>query len=69
MNAAAYHYVLPDGYEFKPQTRAKIDALVEKTGLSNEDVQAFIDIHVELMEEYAAALEKSVSGEGLVLTS
>lgn len=57
--AEDYVYKLPEDYTMKPETRGKLDALVKKTRISNKDAQAFIDIHVELMEEYAIGLENA----------
>jgi len=51
MNATEYTYVLPEGYELKPEHRAKLDKLVEETGLSNEHAQAFVDLHIEIVSE------------------
>lgn len=62
-----YEYVLPEDYTLKPETLEKINGLVEKYDLSNDCVQAFIDIHVELMEEFTDAMV--TPGGGMVLTS
>lgn len=67
MKSAEYVYNLPEDYTMKPETRSKLDALVEKTGISNEDAQAFIDIHVELMEEYAIGLQNAYAAKSGVL--
>lgn len=61
MDAKDYKYNLPEDYELKPKHRAKIDALVEKAGMSNELAQEFIDLHVEITEEFAAELEAAHS--------
>lgn len=63
MKSEEYKYELPEGYEFKPETREKIDTLVHRLGLSQEDMQEFINIHVELMEEYATGLESVGNSE------
>lgn len=54
MRVNEYTYKLPADYTIKPETREKLDKLVYQLGLSNEQAQEFIDLHVELMEEYAA---------------
>ena len=56
MKASEYNYKLPDDYTFPPEIREKLDDLVHKLGLSEEQAQAFIDIHVELTEDFAKRL-------------
>lgn len=62
MYAKYYTYKLPEDYTLKQETRLKLDALVNKTGLSNEDAQRFVDIHVELTEDYASVMEEAMKG-------
>lgn len=52
----AYEYTLPQGYFLRPETKVKLDALVNKCKLSQEDAQAFVDVHVELIAEYNNAM-------------
>lgn len=56
MNTKDYIYKLPEGYEFKPEHREKIDAVMEKLGADNETAQELINIHVEIVEDYTAEL-------------
>lgn len=56
MSPKDFVYNLPEGYEFKPEHRAKIDAVMEKLGADNETAQELIDIHVEIVETYASEL-------------
>lgn len=59
MQSRIYKYKLPEGYSLKPEHRDKLDKLVYGCYLSNPEAQAFLDLHVELMEEYATALEQA----------
>ena len=53
-------YKLPEGYEFKPEHRAKVDAFMEKAGITDNDLaQELIDIHVEIVEAYATELQSA----------
>lgn len=56
--AQYYEYQLPEDYEMKPETRLKFDALVDEAGLTEIQAQRFLDLHVELMEDYAERLEE-----------
>lgn len=67
MDTKAYVYKLPQGYEIKPGTRSKLDAITSKYKLMNEEAQEFVDLHVELVEEYAA--EVGVYTRTLILSS
>lgn len=60
--AEEFEYKLPEGYTMDVGLRAKLDKLVEKTGLSEEDAQAFVDLHVELMEDYAERAAEANGG-------
>lgn len=53
-----YDYKLPEGYEWHPELRQRFDALVDEAGLDELTAQRFLDLHVEMMEEYATNLEK-----------
>lgn len=59
--AEEYDYKLPEDYTIDATIRAKLDALVERTGLSEEDAQAFIDLHVELTEDFVKRLTEAQS--------
>lgn len=69
MKAEEYIYKLPEDYVIKSETREKLDKLVHQLGLSNEQAQEFVDIHVELMEEYAAELAASTGQPSTLKTS
>lgn len=62
--AEKYEYRLPEGYEFKPNMRMKFDGLIDEVNKKGEidevTAQRFLDLHVEMMEEYAANLEDAV---------
>lgn len=60
--ASAYTYKLPEDYTLEPQHRAKLDVLVAKTGLSEQDAQAFVDLHVELTEDFVDRLRPMLRG-------
>lgn len=58
MTAKDFTYTLPEDYEMKPEHRAKLDAVFDEIGIKdNALAQKLIDIHVEIMEEYANELE------------
>jgi len=57
MKAEKYTYILPEGYTIQPETRKQLDALVSRAGITNTLAQEFIDLHVTMMEEYAALIE------------
>ena len=59
IKAEDFTYILPEGYEFKPEDRAKIDAIMNRLGADNSDAQALIDVHVEILEAYAQELDKA----------
>ena len=54
-----YEYTLPEGYTMDTTLRVKLDKLVTDTGLTNEEAQKYVDLHVELMEDYAARLAEA----------
>lgn len=57
-------YELPDGYEFKPEHREKIDAILAKLGVTdNALAQELINVHVEIVENYAAELNAAQTKE------
>lgn len=53
MDTKSYIYRLPNDYTIEPSTRTKLDAITSKYKLMNEEAQEFVDLHVELVEEYA----------------
>jgi len=55
--AEEYTYELPDGYSMDKELRAKLDALVNKTALSENEAREFVALHIELMEDYADRLQ------------
>lgn len=55
--AQHYEYKLPEGYVWTPELRLKFDALVDEACLSEVEAQRFLDLHVEMMEEYASKFE------------
>lgn len=58
MKPKDFVYELPEGYEFKPEHREKIDGIMEKLGVTdNALAQELIDIHVEIVEDYASELQ------------
>ena len=59
--AENYEYNLPEGYSFDPILRQKLDGLVDKAQMTEVLAQRFVDLHVELMEDYAARLEQATS--------
>lgn len=58
-----YVYNLPEGYTMDEGLRTKLDKLVEKHELSEAEAQEFVDLHVELMEDYAERLTLSLNSE------
>lgn len=52
MTPAEYTYTLPDGYTLEQPFRGKLDALVEEAVMSNELAQKFVDLHIELTEDF-----------------
>jgi len=56
MTAKDFVYKLPDDYEIKPEHRAKLDKVMDELKASNELAQQLLDIHVEIMESFAAEL-------------
>jgi len=60
LKASDYQYSLPEDYELNEETRKKLDALVDKAGLSNELAQEFLSLHVEIMEEFYITLQESL---------
>jgi len=57
MQPKDYTYKLPDDYTMDPELRAKLDALVADTDLSNAEAQRFVDLHVELTEDFVERLQ------------
>jgi len=55
------NYKLPDDYEIKPELKAKLDKLFEFHHMSEDEAQAFIDLHVELTEDFAARVMFAVT--------
>lgn len=60
MEVSEYTYKLPDDYEMKPKHREKLDRLVTRFKLTNAEAQKAVDLHVELVEEYAKELKKAI---------
>lgn len=56
-----YTYTLPEGYTMEPKFREKLDALVYEAGLSNELAQKFIDLHIELTEDFVQRLQEETT--------
>jgi hypothetical protein len=54
-----YIYNLPKDYTLPDQFRAKIDEIVLQQGLSNKEAQAWVDLHVEITEDFVARLMQS----------
>jgi ferritin-like metal-binding protein YciE len=61
MKAQEYTYTLPEGYTMEPQFREKLDLLVEEAQLPNELAQKFIDLHIELTEDFINRYEAAVA--------
>lgn len=57
MNTSEYKYNLPEDYTMKEKHRKKLDEIVAEAGMSNELAQKFIDLHVEITEEYVEEIE------------
>jgi hypothetical protein len=57
MEPEKYIYELPDDYTMKFVHRVKIDKLVKEQNLTNEEAQRWIDLHVELVEEFAGEMQ------------
>lgn len=60
--AKEYEYKLPEGYTMDVGLRTKLDKLVTKHKLSEAEAQEFIDLHVELTEDYAERLAEAQGG-------
>lgn len=60
MTPEKYVYELPDGYVMKPQHREKLDGFVKEHDLTNVEAQGLIDLHVELVEEFATEMQKAM---------
>ena len=56
-DALGYTYNLPDDYTMKYKHRSEIDNLVVEQNLTNEEAQRWIDLHVELVEEFAGEMQ------------
>lgn len=69
MDPSKYVYKLPEDYEMKPEHREKLDDLVVKCQLTNEEAQELIDLHVELVEEYAKEMKKVTGGVVVTMTA
>lgn len=55
-----YRYKLPEDYVMQPEHRKQLDALVAKTGISNVDAQAFVDLHIDLTEDFVDRLQPAL---------
>lgn len=70
MSPKDFTYNLPDGYEFKPEHRAKVDSWMEKAGVTDNQVaQELIDIHVEIVEDFANELATLYGKEASLATN
>lgn len=67
MEPEDYTYKLPSDYTMKPEHRAKLDKFVREYSLTNDEAQGLVDLHVELVEEYAALMRQAMCG--LVITT
>lgn len=53
MEPHQYTYKLPEGYTLNHKHRSLLDILVGRHKMTNEEAQDFVDLHVEMIEEYA----------------
>lgn len=60
-----YVYKLPEDYVLEPKMRRKLDVFVGNANLTNVQAQKMVDLHVELVEEYAAAMKDAMYGLAL----
>lgn len=60
--AENYEYKLPEGYTMDTGLRQKLDALVDEAGMDETLAQRFVDLHVELVEDYAERLAEASGG-------
>ncbi len=67
--AKDFVYKLPEGYTLPEQFRAKLDTLVDKTGMSNEDAQEFIDLHIAITEDFIHRLNEATVGAAVYAES
>lgn len=63
MTAQKYTYSLPEDYILEPQFREKLDMLVEEAQMSNELAQKFVDLHIELTEDFVNRLQEAVAAD------
>lgn len=59
----SYEYTLPEGYLMEQQFRDKLDALVTEAAMSNELAQKFVDLHIELTEDFVRRLQEAAAQE------
>lgn len=62
MKSKTYIYFLPDDYELEGETRRKLDEFVDHVGMNNTQAQQMVDLHVELVEEYADKAKDTMIG-------
>lgn len=48
--------ILPEGYTMKPEIKARLEELAEFHNMDDAEIQAFVNIHIELMQEYNNAM-------------
>ena len=62
MDTSQYTYVLPEGYTMPEDKRVKLDKLTSNMKLTNIQAQKLVDLHVELVDEYAELMENYTRG-------
>lgn len=60
--AQNYEYKLPEGYTMDETLRQRLDALVDAAQMSEPLAQQFINLHVELLEDYLVRLAEANGG-------
>lgn len=50
--AQHYEYKLPEDFELTEPFRLKLDSIVDETGLTNQQAQQFVDLHVEMTNDF-----------------
>lgn len=67
MEASEYVYRLPEDYEFIPEDRARLDALVTSANLTEAQAQEFVDLHVSITNGTFKLLEEDIKKTGRIV--
>lgn len=58
-----YEYKLPEGMQIDEAAKGKFDTWARERGLTNEQAQAAVDLHVELMQQARESFQEAVTAQ------